>query len=758
MGMFDLVEQKEIQLPIAEGSYTKPESVKLSEDLEVKYSSLAKPFFEQVVKDRAFYNGAQWKQRDYDWLISKKQMPLVVNVIRQAVEQAKAMLTANHPSFVATAKEDSDVKKATGFSILVSDIWEQNYANLLLKQLVQNYYVDSVGWMFLYYNPQEDNNEGRLCFDVIDTVSVLPDPTSRDIFCRDADHILISVTSTSEQVQQQWIQFKSLFPYMTSVAFDENKVKSDRIGDQRQGDVYAIRDQDHINYKVIHRYTKVKEARHKIVDVNTLYEYVLNNDEFVEFKNRVAYVRTDSDGSNPITAKQEVEEAGKLMQATNGVWHFIAVRNNPQLQLVPGPVPEISQGMQQQFLNGEIDELPVENSEVRLTETNMGAFIESGILSYTPILTTRILYVLTIGGVLCYEGVLPDPVSEYPIIPTFANFSKSPFNYSHIRGVRGIQEYINKLYSLIIAHASNSTNVKVIVPRGSQNIPELEAKMQQSGTAIIEADYELGTPVILAPIPLPNELYANVERAKQEIYEHLGIYPLMQGSAKDAPYTYKGTLALDEYGQRRIKSMKEDIEGALVQLGRVVIQMIQAYYTEYKVVRILQPNNLEVSVALNSRKAGVGDDLSKVHYAIEDASVGRYDLTVVSGSTLPSNRWALSEYYMQMYEKGIIDQVEMLKKTEVVDTEGVLERMGMIKQLQQALQASQNEIKMLKGDLQTAQRETVHARQMMEVNKFEMELEKLKARSSAAVELFGARLNDERKVTSRKFKGGKGNA
>jgi hypothetical protein len=46
---------------------------------------------------------------------------------------------------------------------------------------------------------------------------------------------------------------------------------------------------------------------------------------------------------------------------------------------------------------------------------------------------------------------------------------------------------------------------------------------------------------------------------------------------------------------------------------------------------------------------------------INDITVGKYDIIVVSGSTLPSNRWARFEYYMELYKSGLIDQTEVLK-------------------------------------------------------------------------------------------------
>ena len=125
-----------------------------------------------------------------------------------------------------------------------------------------------------------------------------------------------------------------------------------------------------------------------------------------------------------------------------------------------------------------------------------------------------------------------------------------------------------------------------------------------------------------------------------------------------------------------------------------------------------------------------------------DIGIGRYDLVVVSGSTLPSNRMALLNTYMQMYQMGLIDQTEVLKKTELVDIEGVMERAGQMQQMMAQLQGLQEELKKVKGDLQTATREEVHAKKRLEVEKFSGDLDKISNRADMAASLYKARLND----------------
>lgn len=326
-------------------------------------------------------------------------------------------------------------------------------------------------------------------------------------------------------------------------------------------------------------------------------------------------------------------------------------------------------------------------------------------------------------------------------------WNRNPYPMSDVRLVKGLQEYINKIRSLIIAHASTSTNTKLLIPRGAINKKQLEEDWGRAGTAVIEFDPELGTPVVAGPVPLPNELYKNEADARADIERILGIYALMQGDGGSAPQTYKGTVAMDEYGQRRIKSKRDDIEEGLNQLARVVVGLIQYVYQDEKVLRLMQPNNMPKEVVMNSP---IYDDLGNYMGKINDITVGKYDVIVTSGSTLPSNRWARFEYYMQLHQAGLIDQIEVLKQTDVADMEGVLERSGQMQQLQGQVQSQQEEIKKLKGDLQTAQRESLHDRKRVEVKEFEKKLAKAEAKVEMAQKLYSTRLADELKMDKAK--------
>jgi hypothetical protein len=97
---------------------------------------------------------------------------------------------------------------------------------------------------------------------------------------------------------------------------------------------------------------------------------------------------------------------------------------------------------------------------------------------------------------------------------------------------------------------------------------------------------------------------------------------------------------------------------------------------------------------------------------------------------------------MDAFKNGIIDRQEVLKKTEIFDIEGVMQRTDTIAQLQQQLQGAQEQIKNLEGDLQTREREVYHAKQKAELEKFKGDLDKTSNKANASATVFEKRLDD----------------
>jgi len=703
---------------ISQMAYETPKQVKLTQQLLEIYRSSRSSWDIKAKEDDDFRRGDQLSKKAIFNLKQKRQSPVIHNVIESAVENAKAMLTANKPAFSATAKEDSDRKTGKVFADLMSHIWNGSDGNMHLKTAVDDYYVKGMGVLFTYVDPHGAFGKGEIMIESLDPFDVFIDPNSKDPYARDAAHIIISKILSFEQIQDIYPDKKELLKFVKETFQSNQPISGRNIANQD-----SITENYHKKAEALQRYSKIKVTEINVFNKQTGNERIFSLAEFQEFLQDPCLVQVSQEGEQWITADQEVEQALQIYEQTGGVFHY---EQNPQTgepEMAPGPENQYS----------------IPGSTVELVILPMSKAIEAGILLTDKIVQTKIQRIISIGGVLFDESVMP--ISNYPIVTIMNHHNRTPYPMSDVRLVKGLQEQINKIESLIVAHASNSTNVKLLIPQGSVDRKKVEEEWQKAGTAVIEFNAEIGNPIVVQPPALPNELYKNKADKMYEIERMMGIFAMQQGDASQAPNTFKGTVQLDEFGQRRIKSKRDDIEGAINTLAKVVVNLIQKVYTEPRAIRLLQPNNLPTrEVSINQPMySDFGDAIGKIN----DVTVGAYDLIVVTGSMLPSNRWAMAEYYKELYGAGLIDQQEFLMKTEVADVEGVLERSGQMNQMQQALQQAQDQIKKLEGDMQTLQRENVHLEKKVEVEKFKTGLNENRSDVNKASQLYEARLNDE---------------
>ena len=341
--------------------------------------------------------------------------------------------------------------------------------------------------------------------------------------------------------------------------------------------------------------------------------------------------------------------------------------------------------------------------------------------AFVEIPQTRIKVTASLGQVLLYETILD--TDTYPIVPIPNIWTNTPYPKSDVNKVKDMQRLLNKIVSLALSHAQTSAGLKLLVPQGSvESISQLE-KDWANPNAVIEYDPSYGEPHFPSPQPLTSQFYALINQVERYIDLNFGVPELLQGFKEGAPQSVRGTMLLAQMGEGRGASKLRDIEMALQQLGKVLYQMSKEHYTFEKKFRIVQPNNDITQFAINNR---LYDDKTKELVKIEnDITAGQFDVRIISGSTMPNNKHAEYQMYLEAYQLGLIDRTEALKKTEIFDKEGVLQRTGEVQQMQGIIKQLQDQIKILSGDLQTAQRESMSDRKRVEVQKFKSELDKV---------------------------------
>jgi len=362
---------------------------------------------------------------------------------------------------------------------------------------------------------------------------------------------------------------------------------------------------------------------------------------------------------------------------------------------------------------------------------------------------TRVSLCCSIGSdTVLYEYTLP--CSEYPIVPFSYTWTGTPFSMSAVTPLVGKQQEINKSHQIMIHNANLSSNLRWLYEEGS--VPEDEWEQYSSSPgALLKYRAGFTPPTPVQPLPLNNAFFTISEVGKTDMEYLSGIYSSMQGDTGVQHETYRGLLAADEYGTRRIKAWMETIvEPGLEHLGRVFKQMAQSTYTSQKVFRIVQPSALQEDrqVEIN---IPIYNDLGDAIGKWKDYSTASFDVRIIAGSTLPVNRWALLEEYFRWFQAGLIDDVAMLAETDVRGKENIMKRKSIYSQLKAQVEELEDVITDREGTIETLSRQVVQAGIRDKVRSAENEMDKDTNLSKAQQKLLRDKMRSDYSTMSKQM-------
>ena len=323
----------------------------------------------------------------------------------------------------------------------------------------------------------------------------------------------------------------------------------------------------------------------------------------------------------------------------------------------------------------------------------------------------RIKVVCSVGDdVFLYEYMLQQ--TEYPIVPMPYTYTGTPYPMSAVTPLIGKQQEINKAHQIMLHNANLASNLRWLYEEGS--VPEGEWEQYASAPgALLKYRQGFNPPTPVLPASINNAFYTVSQEGKQDVEYIAGIHSSMMGIARAQPETYRGLLANDEYGTRRIKAwMGNTVEPALEHLGRVFKEVAQDTYKIDKIFRIVQPeagqspDEQEKEVRIN---IPVYNDYGQAVSKWMDYSSAKFDVRIVAGATMPVNRWALLEEYFRWFQSGLIDDIAMVAETDIRNKKQLLQRKSMYSQLQSQLQQMEESMKDKDGTIETLERQLVQA-------------------------------------------------
>jgi len=678
-----------------------------------------------------FSHDEQLSQEEKDMLEDQGMPTFTINRILPVVEMLNFYATANNPRWQAIGIEGSDADVASVFGNLADYVWQLSDGSTLYSNTINDAICKSVGYMLLTVDPDQDDGMGEVVIQQPEPFDIYVDPKCRDMLFRDAAFVLIRKVLPKNHLIKLFPDYKRKIKAASSDEQSEYSWSARAMGDSDQ-ELFAYNDPtnergainpDGSDDQMI-EYFEVYEKL-KVPHMNVFYRVPPPPEQLEEMRQQVAVKMKE------MAAEMEVQllEQQQQMQAAVQAGEMLPERYELEMKKAQEMMQAQLQGAEQQYMSelqneaSKIENQIISEKEFKILMADEG-FAEN-VVGQMRFHAHRIQQTTVVGDKLLYEEVLPENITDYPIVPFHYKWTGTPFPMSAVSPLIGKQRELNKSHQIMVHNASLGSSLRWMHEEGSIDMDYWE-KYSSSPGALLPIRPGAAPPTAVPPAPLSNAFFTIVQEGKGDMEYLAGIYSSMQGDTQAQHETFRGMLALDEYGTRRIKQwMQHSIEPALRQLGRLVMQFSQAVYTANKRFRIIQPSALqeqretEINIPLyNDMGEAIGKSM--------DYASAKFDVTIVAGSTLPVNRWAYLEELKQLMQLGVVDDIAVLAETDLRNKEGIAKRKSMYAQMQGEMSQMGEQIKDQAGTIETLERQLVQAGIKGKVMQGAIELEKNK--------------------------------
>ena len=669
-----------------------------------------KKWFTDSQKSMDFYLNEQLSAEELEDLREGGMPDFIINRITPSIEIMKYFVTANNPKWQAVGVEGSDSDIAHIHSMIAEYCWHLSSGKSLFSNVIQDSLVKGVGYFRLDVDPNADEGIGEVKFDSIDPYDVYVDPVCRDFLFRDASYIIVQKNISKTSLVRLLPQYKSKIVRATGST--ESKQYSQRDIHEAEnvlpGDVeneaYTLEgEQDEILdfYEV---YTK-----EKVAFVNVFRKQPPTKQELQQIEEQASLEVQKLIEELSVQLKEKELELNALVQEGEILPERMQLELQKFQDEMQAKIEETKAMMQAELIRKQtktVQETVKKDIYEKLLESD--SYTES-VVDAIDFFKTQIKVCASAGDMYLYEAILP--IEEYPIVPIVYSHTGTPFPMGAVLPMIGKQREINKAHQIMLHNANLASNLRWLYTEGAIDEEEWE-KYSSSPGAMLKYRQGFESPTAIQPLPINNAFYKVTQEGKNDIEYISGISSSMQGVGQDSHETYRGMLAMDEYGTRRIRQWVNNcVEPALEHLGKIFKEVAQFTYSSQKVFRIVQPEAGATEGEVNevSINIPIYNDFGEVIQRFNDYQTAKFDIRIVAGATQPVNRWALQDEYFKWFQAGLIDDIAMLEQTDIRNKKALVQRKSLYSQLQQQVAQYEETIKNQQGEIQTLERQVVQS-------------------------------------------------
>ena len=659
------------------------------------------------------YDFANDNQITYDEKVALEEqgMPtFTINRIIPVVEMLNFYATAKSPRWQAVGTEGSDSNIASVFSDIADYIWNLSDGDTILSNAINDSVTKSLGYLLVTVDHNADRGMGELIIQQPDPFDIYIDNKSRDILFRDAAYILIRKILPKGHLVQLFPDSKAKIMAASSNE-SEYENYSEKVTDMSQHD-FGYKDMSGNNSLYSEKENELIEffelyEKEKIAYINLFYKVPPDRKKIAQIKQMAQEKVQKMKSEMMVSLKEKQQQLEIAVKAGKMLPERMQLELQKEQEMIQKQLEsyaiEVENQLQQEA--SRIDNKVVSEKEFKILmeDESFARTVVDSIKFYK----SKVKLSCVIGDKTLYMKYLP--ISEYPLVPFHYKWTGTPFPMSAVSPLIGKQREMNKAHQLMIHNASLGSSLRWMYEEGSVDTDYWEKYSSAPGALLpMRQGYNPPTPV--QPFQLNSAFFSLTQTGKQDMEYLAGIFASQMGdtgASKDMPY--KGMLAMDEYGTRRIKYwLKHCIEPGLRQVGEIVKEYSQSVYSAHKVFRIIQPDAIreDRQVEIN---VPIYNDMGRAIGKWRDYGAAKFDVKIVAGSTLPVNRWAYLEELKQLMNLGVVDDIVVLAETDIKNKEQIVKRKSLYSQLKGQIGSQEEKIKDQSGTIETLQRQLIQS-------------------------------------------------
>lgn len=285
-----------------------------------------------------------------------------------------------------------------------------------------------------------------------------------------------------------------------------------------------------------------------------------------------------------------------------------------------------------------------------------------------PVLFTRPKYpggrhIVMAGSRIIHDALNPFQHGQFP----YVEFNCHPFPgefwpVSAAANLLSPQRTLNKLNGQILDNAKLLANGIWLVEAGSGVKAD-----QIHGQPGLVVTYNRGYKVERLPgVPLPNFVIQMADMARAALDNISGVFDVTQGRKPSGITAGVAIEQLQEAAQTRLRLLVRNIENGVRDLGSQQVALCQQFYETPRTIRVTDAAGQWQLIPVTP-----------------EMIAGQWEVVVAAGSTLPRSREARQREALELFDRQIIDEEDVLNWIDFPGKDKIIQKM----KERQALQA-----------------------------------------------------------------------